>query len=40
MKKTLSTVTNILGAVTLVYTGYILIRSIPEIGRYMKIRAM
>jgi hypothetical protein len=40
MKKILSTVTNILGVVTLVYTGYILLRSIPEIGRYMKIRAM
>ena len=40
MKKTLATMTNILGAVTLVYTGYILIRSIPELGRYLKIRAM
>jgi len=40
MKKALTTVTNILGAVTLIYTGYILIRSIPELGRYVKMRAM
>jgi hypothetical protein len=40
MKKTLSTMTNIVGAVALVYAGYIMLRSIPELGRYMKMRAM
>ena len=40
MKKTLSALTSVIGAVTLIYTGFVLIRSIPELARYMKIRAM
>ncbi|MGA6982404.1 MAG: hypothetical protein WCC95_16915 [Candidatus Sulfotelmatobacter sp.] len=40
MKKTLSTVTTILGAAGLVFIGYIVVASLPDVGRYIKISTM
>ncbi len=40
MKKTLSTVTKVVGAATLILAGYILISSIPDVGRYIRISTM
>jgi hypothetical protein len=40
MKKTLSAVTTILGAAGLIFVGYIVVASLPDVGRYIKISSM
>ena len=40
MKKTLLTVTNALGVAALLYAGYLVIQSIPEMPRYIRISTM
>ena len=40
MKRTLSSVTSIVGIATLLYVGYIMVRAIPDVGRYIKMSTM
>ncbi|HTR65759.1 MAG TPA: hypothetical protein VMH85_08300 [Terriglobales bacterium] len=40
MKKTLSAVTSALGVATLLLFGYVVFKSIPDVGRYIKISTM
>ena len=40
MKKTLLTMTNAFGVLALLYVGYLVIQSIPEVRRYIRISTM
>jgi len=40
MKKTLLAITNALGVAALMYAGYLVIQSIPEVRRYIRITTM
>jgi hypothetical protein len=40
MKKTLSAVTTVVGAAGLIFLGYIVVASLPDMGRYIKISSM
>jgi hypothetical protein len=40
MKITLSAITNIVGAATLLLAGYALLKALPDLRRYIKIRTM
>jgi hypothetical protein len=38
--RTASTVTKIVGVVTLVFFGYVILSGLPDVGRYIKISRM
>jgi hypothetical protein len=40
MKKTLSAIANLAGAATLMMVGYVILRSLPDVKRYIRIRTM
>ncbi len=40
MKKTLSTITSVVGVATLLLAGYVFLKSIPDVRRYIKISTM
>jgi hypothetical protein len=40
MKKTLSTLATVVGAAGLIFVGYIVVASLPDMGRYIKISSM
>lgn len=40
MKKTMSAITQVVGAVTLIGIGYVILNALPDLKRYIKISTM